>query len=197
MEKYTLVHTVLLCILNILFAFSGIFLKVVLCFWKSSQLRKKSCFFVILVLSCFDLALVFVVHPILIFSNIIWYVKGFDLNRDQIVSYITTIFYDFSMVALMTMNFDRYLSLAYPLFHHRRVTRSKLGIFLAVLQVSVLSGATLSFRSNVISINFFVTFAIILLLILVVLTNYKMYVIAKKRRNSTNSEGKSSKVQFN
>ena len=198
MEKYVLVHTVLLSILNVLFAFSGIFLNivVVLCFWKSSQLRKKSCFFMILVLSCFDLAVAFVAHPILIFSTIAWYVKGFDLHRDEIVSYILLVFYGFSMVALMTMNFDRYLSLAYPLFHRRWVTKNKLGIFLAVLQVYILVGATLSFRSNVIPINFSVTFAIGLLVIVVVLTNYKMYVIAKHRKNATNAEGKSRRLQF-
>ncbi len=64
MEKGDLFSVVLLCITNIVFMVAGIFLK------RSRQLRKKLCHFMILALSCVDLAVVTITHPSLIASTI-------------------------------------------------------------------------------------------------------------------------------
>ena len=71
----------LLCVLNIIFTFSGIILNalVIASFGKSSQLRKKSCHFMIMVLSCFDLVSVVTNNPGLLFYIISWLMEKYDL----------------------------------------------------------------------------------------------------------------------
>ena len=72
METSDIVSVAFLCIINIIFMVAGIFLNsvVIISLWRSSQLRKKLCYFMILVLSCFDLAVVTITHPLLIASTI-------------------------------------------------------------------------------------------------------------------------------
>ena len=72
MEKGDLFSVVFLCITNIVFMVAGIFLNsvVIISLWRSRQLRKKVCYFMILVLSCVDLAVVTITHPSLIASTI-------------------------------------------------------------------------------------------------------------------------------
>ena len=62
MDLYSLIC---LCVVNGFFTLAGIFLNsvVIISLWKSSQLRRKTCYFMILVLSCFDLGVVMVGHP--------------------------------------------------------------------------------------------------------------------------------------
>ena len=59
---------------------AGIFLNsvVIISLWRSSQLRKKLCYFMILVLSCFDLAVVTITHPLLIVSTIYFSRRGIN-----------------------------------------------------------------------------------------------------------------------
>ena len=63
-----------LCLVNVFFTFSGVFLNtlVIFCFWKSSQLQKKLCYFMLFVLSCFDIATVITNHPLLLIYSIVW-----------------------------------------------------------------------------------------------------------------------------
>ena len=72
MQESDIFSVALLCIINIMFMVTGIFLNsvVIISLWRSSQLRKKLCYFMILVLSCFDLAVVTITHPLLIVSTI-------------------------------------------------------------------------------------------------------------------------------
>ena len=60
---------------------AGIFLNsvVIISLWRSSQLRKQLCYFMILVLSCFDLAVVTITHPLLIVSTI--YFSQEEINK--------------------------------------------------------------------------------------------------------------------
>ena len=70
-----------ICHINIIFMVAGIFLNsvVIISLWRSSQLRKKLCYFMILVLSCFDLAVVTITHPLLIVSTI--YFSQEEINK--------------------------------------------------------------------------------------------------------------------
>jgi hypothetical protein len=56
--KVVFFASLFLCMINIIFMVAGIFLNsvVIISLWISSQFRKKLCYFMILVLSCFDLA---------------------------------------------------------------------------------------------------------------------------------------------
>ena len=72
MGTSTVVSASFLCVFNVAFMIAGIFLHsaVIINLRRSSQLRKKLCYFMIFVLSCFDLGVVAIVNPIHISSTI-------------------------------------------------------------------------------------------------------------------------------
>ena len=74
MEFIYFVNLILILIVNILFFFSGICLNslVKVGFWGSVQLRKKLCYFLIMVLSCCDLLVVLTNHPFTALVTILW-----------------------------------------------------------------------------------------------------------------------------
>jgi hypothetical protein len=123
------VNAVLLCVVNVVLTFVGTFLNsVVIISLLNSQLRRKLCYFMILVLTCFDLAVVVVFHPFIIFQTY------FCLVSMRITESITVPFlghlFVFSLTALLTMTLERYLALVHPFFHEKFVTKSRLfGIF--------------------------------------------------------------------
>ena len=65
MELIYSVNLTFIIFLNVLFFFSGIRLNslVIVSFWRSVQLRKKLCYFMIMVLSGCDLLVVLTTHP--------------------------------------------------------------------------------------------------------------------------------------
>ena len=125
---------VLLCIVNIIFTFAGTILNsvVILSLWNS-QLRKKLCYFMIFILACFDLAVVVVIHPLIIFEIISSWMS-LDINECWI-DHIIYILFSFSLYALLTMTLERYVALVYPFFHHKFVTKSRLMILFVLLQL--------------------------------------------------------------
>ncbi len=102
MELSYFINLIFIFVLDILFFVSGTCLNslVMLSFWRSSQLRKKLCYFMIMVLSCCGFV------PL-----------------------------SFSLLALLVMNFDRYLATYYPIFYRTSVAKGKLLILLAILSI--------------------------------------------------------------
>ncbi len=130
------VNAGLLCAVNVVIAFFGLILNlVVIMSLLTSKLRRRLCYFMILVLSCFDLVVVLVVHPILIIEAIGWLL---ETKFYSIEMYYLNQLFEFSLTALLTMTIERYLALVHPYFHHRFVTKSKLIAILALLQVPFL-----------------------------------------------------------
>ena len=74
-----------LCFLNVSFMIVGMFLNsvVIISLWRSSCLRKEMCYFMTLVLSCFDLAVVTITHPVLILSTILWSMQMYEEEIDH------------------------------------------------------------------------------------------------------------------
>ena len=115
---------------------AGIFFNsvVIISLWKSRQLRNKLCYFMILVLSCFDLAVVTITHPLLITSTI--YYSFEDVRRqnetwENIRIFVSFMLSGVSLTALLTLNGERFLALTCPYFHQRSVTKTKLVYFQA------------------------------------------------------------------
>ena len=132
-----IVNTVILCTVNIIFTFVGIFLNsVVIVSLLNSQLKRRLCYFMILVLACFDLAVVVVLHPLITVSTLsYWIPMGYEMEFvDKAWPWLEQL-YAFSFIALLTMTVERYLALVHPFFHQRCVTRSRLMIVLAVFQL--------------------------------------------------------------
>ena len=130
---------VFLCVINVIFMVAGIFLNsvVIITLWKSSQLRKKLCYFMIFVLSCFDVAVVAITHPFLIVSTIFFSLGEIDEIRELTRVSISFILHGSSLFALFTVNVERFLALTCPFFHQTSVTKTRLVCFLAFLTVTL------------------------------------------------------------
>jgi hypothetical protein len=92
---------------------AGIFLNavVIISLWRSSQLRKKLCYFLIFVLSCCDLAAVAIYHLALIFSTILWSMQIYSEEVKRMLMYLCWLLVGWSMLALLTLNVERFFAL--------------------------------------------------------------------------------------
>ena len=165
----------------------GIFLNsvVIISLWRSSQLRRKLCFFMILVLSCFDLAVVVVTHPFLIITTIYFSLEEIGTIRETIRMIIFVYLHGSSMLALFTLNVERFLAIVCPFFHQASVTKGSLVCFQAFLNAILVGLSAIYFiRKSIVHI--IIAVFISSLLFLFVCSNYKLFVIAKaKRENKT------------
>ena len=164
---------------------AGIFLNsvVIISLWRSSQLRKKLCYFMILVLSYCDLAVVVIAHPFLIVATI--YFSQGEINEIREVTRRCIIFVVccFSMFALFTLNAERFLALTCPFFHQASVTKTRLLCFQAFSTVIVLGLLVLVlFITSETIFSICATVIVLSVLFLFTYSNYKMFKIAKSKR---------------
>ena len=127
-----MVNAVLLCAVNICFTFVGIFLNsVVVVSLLSSQLRRKLCYLMIVVLACCDLAVVVVFHPLSVLEALsCWILVSYSYS--DTVPFLQYLF-ALSLTALLTMTVERYLALVHPFYHEKCLTKSRLmAIFMAI-----------------------------------------------------------------
>ena len=180
------VNLIFIFVVNILFFFSGICLNslVIVSFWRSVQLRKKLCYFTIMVLSCCDLLGVLSNHSFTALVAMLWLTEKINAYPGWLVTlrYLSIIPHSFSVLALFVMNIDRYLATYYPIFHRTSVTKGKLLAFLAILIIFEITMAAISVNDLVISYQIgFVTFYIIFVLPMLFI-NYKLFTVARKSR---------------
>ena len=136
MDLTVYIQLIFLCVVNIIFTCAGIILNtlVIVSFWKSSQLRKKLCHFMIMVLSCFDLATVVTNHPGMALCLISWLREDYDLfEKTRMYLHLASVSFAFSSIALLVMSIERYLGGYYPVFHRTSVTRRRLLILFPIL----------------------------------------------------------------
>ena len=98
-----------------------------------SQMRSKLCYFMILVMACFDVAVVIVYHPFIVVETIMNLVSLNPVNSIRL-PFLSHLFV-FSLTALLTMLLERYLALVYPFFHQKYVTKLRLIGVLLLLQL--------------------------------------------------------------
>lgn len=190
MNLYITINVVLLCVLNILFTFTGIFLNsvVIISFWISSQLRRKTCYFMVFLLACHDLAVSSVNHPLLTVEVFMWYRREPDSFQSwQFVAYIRLALYSNSFITLLGMNVERYIALISPFFHQKSVTRQR--IFVAVLLTQLAFDLLLIagfVQRNGTYKSILILLSHTLLLVSMVVLNYKLLKLAKTmQRNVT------------
>ena len=127
------VNAGILLAVNIVLGFAGLALNlVVVVSLLSSQLRKKLCYFMIFILSCFDILLVVLAHPALIVDtlNVLFEIELYSMEWYYFIPLSAL-----SLTALFTTTLERYLALVYPFFHHKFVTKSRLIVILALMQI--------------------------------------------------------------
>ena len=185
MAPNTFVNALFPCLVNVAFMVAGIILNavVIISLWRSSQLRKKLCYFMILVLSCFDMAAVAIIHPLLILSTILWSMEIYHVEIEYTRMYTNIILGGFSMFALLMLTIERFLALTYPFFHQTAVTKRRLVLFQAFLMITTVSFQPVPYfhkKTGYMLLILFVSF----LLFLFICLNYKMFIIAKSKREN-------------
>ncbi len=189
MDPSTKIQLILLFVLNVFFTFFGTVLNVVviLSLWRSTQLRKKICYFMIMVLWFFDLLAVITNHPLQAISTVIWLTEQNHVSStSEICEHVANQFHAFSLLALLVMNFDRYLAASYPLFHRSSMTKRRLLIILGIHFIAEVSVRVISFA--IASAVFFIVAMIIFFLLVVpfyLFINVKLLTLARKMRNNT------------
>ena len=193
MDSSVYIHLIFLCIVNIIFTVSGIFLNilVIVSIWKSSQLRKKLCHFMIMVLSCFDLVAVVTNYPVLLLYLISWVAEDYDLlPKRKVYLHLGHVFLAFSALVLLVMNIERYLGAYYPIFHRTSVTRRRLLTLLAILVIPSITITIVCLNDLIISLPVATIIYMALFLPPFTFVNFKLLIIAIKvrRRRATSPE---------
>ena len=174
-----------LVIVNATFMIAGLFLNitVIITFWRSSQLRKQLCYFMILVLSCFDLAVVAISHPLQIYSLILYYQVKNNEIQERIRHNTILVLNGLSAQALLLLTIERYLAILYPFFHQQSVTRRKLVLGICILLIFLKGIIVLCILKDKIS-NMVALIYLLISLSLLTYLNYKMFLVAKSKRTN-------------
>ena len=188
MESYYFINLIFIFAVNVFFFFSGICLNslVILSFWRSVQFRKKLCYFMIMVLSCCDLLAVLTNNPLIAFITTSWLMGKLDVNAKwaHISMRSTSTFLGFSLLALLVLNFDRYLATYYPIFHRTSVTKRRLLTLLAILIIIEITLAVMSANDFVISDGVHTIIICILVFPAMLFVNYKLFLVVRKSRKN-------------
>ena len=188
MESYYFINMIFIFALNVFFFFSGICLNslVILSFWRSVQLRKKLCYFMIMLLSCCDLLAVLTNSPLMAFISMSRLTGKLDGNArwPHILLGATGIFLVFSLFALLVMNFDRYLATSYPIFHRTSVTKGRLSTLLSILIIFEITLKVMTINDFVISYQVHLLIISILLIPAMLFINYKLFLVVRKSRKN-------------
>ena len=150
------------------------------------QLRKKLCYFMIMILSCCDLLVALTSHPTMTLIAMLWLTEMFNVYPGwlTILLDLSNISILFSLLALLVMSVDRYLATHYPIFHRTSVTKGKLLTFFAFLLFIQITVATISVNDLVISYQVGLLIFGILYIPPMLLINYKLFTVARKNRRN-------------
>ena len=188
MEFIYFVNLIFIFVVNMLFFFSGICINslVIISFWRSVQLRKKLCYFTIMVLSCCDLLVVLTNHPFAALITILWLTEKIDIHPGWLIisNELVLIFIGLSSVALLVMNVDRYLATHYPIFHRTSVTKRKLLALFTVLVIIELTSVAMSINDLVISFQVHLLIFLAIFIPPMFFINYKLFTVARKSRRN-------------
>ena len=186
--EFISVNLIFIFVVNILFFFSGICLNslVIVSFWRSVQLRKKLCYFTIMLLSCCDLLAVVVGHSSTGLVAMSWLTEKYYVYSTWLVFLLdlAKIIFGFSLLALLVMSFDRYLATHYPIFHRTSVTKGKLLTLFAVLIIVEITMTAISKNDLVISDEVCIIILATMSIFPMFFINYKLFTIARKRRKN-------------
>ena len=200
MDLNVYIQLIFLSVVNIIFTFSGIVSNtlVIVTFWKSPQLRKKLCHFMIMVLSCFDLVAVGTIYPGMLHYLISWLKEDYDLLlKMKIYLHIFEGDLGFSFLAFLVMNIERYLGAYYPIFHHTSLTKRRLLTLLAILLFPTTVLYIMSRNALIISDAVYLIAYNALFFPPFMFVNFKLFIIARKvHRERAVSPGKRTKQNF-
>ena len=186
MGQSTFINALFLCLVNVAFMIAGMFLNsvVIVTLKRSTQLRKKPCYFLIFVLCCCDLAAVTASHPVVITKAICWFTQN-DRKEKFILAYVVcVVLTGFSVFALLTLSVERFLALKYPFFHQISVTKTRLVVFLGSVMIIVVSLSPWLYSRGEGFRDMFISVLVSFLFLMFIYLNYNMFIIAKAKRKA-------------
>ena len=102
---------------------------------------------------------------------------------------LSSTFPGFSLLALLVMNFDRYLATSYPFFHRTSITKRRLVTLLLILIILEVTLALISVNDFVISNEVYALIFFVIVFPPMLFINYKLFTIARKSRRNGLSFG--------
>ena len=191
MDLKFLVLFIFLCVLNIIFFFSGVILNtlVIITILKKTQLRKKLCHFMIMVLSCCDLLTVVTHSSAFQLSFTIWFTDDNELYTKLILYWhFLKLFAGLSMSALIVMFIERYLGVYHPIYHKTSVTRRRLLTLFAILIILLTTLIIISTNDMVISGAAATAIFMAIFSLPIIFFNYKLFKISRRMRRQDATE---------
>ena len=185
MDLKSYVQLIFLCVLNIIFLFSGVVLNtlVIITILKSTQLRKKLCHFMVMVLSCCDLLTVIIYSSAFLLSFTIQFNENNELYTKMAVCWhLIKLLAVISLLALMVMCIERYLGVYYPFFHKTSVTRHRLLTLLAIFIILATTLIIISINDLVLSRPVGAAILMVAFIPPFVFFNYNLFKISRKMR---------------
>ena len=179
-------NSIAACVVNIVFAIAGTILNslVLYIFWKSTKMRSKLSYFVIMLLSSVDLAVVTIVH----FTFLLQTINEINGTPNCIykVSYWSSLFFftGISISTLLILNLERYTAIIHPFWHRTTVTKRRLMFIWAILWlITVVSTVSLFLYWRLSTI--ITTTAISILCCTSLFTYTSIFRVARKRKRNT------------
>ncbi len=121
---YNVIQTLLTIVLNYLAVYA---------FWKSSQLRRKTTLFIVMVLSANDLAIGLVAEPLFLL-HLSREIFGNENCFTVVLNVISLdMLMPISMMTFLVLNFEIYLSVIHPIFHKTKITNRRVLNLLLIL----------------------------------------------------------------
>jgi hypothetical protein len=176
----------LICfIFNVIQALLTIFLNYLavhaLC--KSSQLRRKTTLFLVMVLSANDLAVGIIVESVFLFHLGREIYEMEDCFGSALKQVTLDLLPAISFTIFVVLNFEIYLSIMYPIFHKTKITnRRVLKILCITVMISIVRSYLFTFHVSERAATLFVTIFILLTLIALAFIHIKISVAVYKRR---------------
>ena len=122
-------------IVNLVFAISGTILNslVLYIFWKSTKMRSKLSYFVVMLLSSVDLAVITIVH-FLFLLQAINEINGTP-NCVYKILYLFSLYFlsGMSVSTLIILNLERYTAIIHPIWHLKTATKRRFTSIWAIL----------------------------------------------------------------
>ena len=140
----------------------------------------------IMLLSCCDLLAVLTNNPLTAPITKLWLTGKVDGNVRRAHIFIESMymFLAFSLLALLVINFDRYLATSYPIFHRTSVTKGRLLTLHAILVIVEITLVVMSVNDFVISSQVYVLIVCILFIPAMLFINYKRFLVDRKSRKN-------------
>ena len=173
-----LVYNIIQTLLNIVLNFLAIY-----AFWKSSQLRRKSTLFVVMVLSANDLAIGLIVEPQFLL-NYSREILGNQNCLDAVLNVLTfDVLVSISMMTFLMLNIEIYLAIIHPIFHKTKITNRRVFNLLLILWCAhIVRAYFFAFHFDGNTTALIATLLITLMILAMVFMHSRIFIIIYKRR---------------